>query len=209
MLIVYFILSRYNVYIRYNLVVWFCWYLLLSTASVLPSSRWGSITRFSLRPRREYQLLLLPGQHMLQQSILYIGFEPTELCGHLHRHDLDQSGMSLQFEYVSSRFIIGVSSTEVSLTIAALAIGKFDPWYDKFNYALNTTQCADGSICPFKDNHSCCDTEQGIHEIHYNYTNKAVMPSNIFELTAFYASAGYTFPTSIPSTSALPSVTRL
>ena len=101
------------------------------------------------------------------------------------------------------------SNIEISLTIAALATGRLDPWYDKFNYALNTTQCADGSLCPFKDNHHCCDTEQGIHEIHYNYTNKAVMPSNIFELTAFYATAGYTFPTSIPSASTLPRATRL
>ena len=58
--------------------------------------------------------------------------------------------------------LLGVSSTEIPLTIAALATGRFDPNYDKFNYALNTTQCADGSLCPFKDNRNCCDTKQGI-----------------------------------------------
>ena len=105
--------------------------------------------------------------------------------------------MSLQYE-----FRIFFSVKDIPLTIAASATGTFDPWYDKFNYALNTTQCADGSLCRFADNYNCCDKKQGIHEIHYNYRNSAVMPSDMFELTAFYTAAGYTFPTSIPSMSA-------
>ena len=84
----------------------------------------------------------------------------------------------------------------------ASASGGFNPWYDTFNYALNTTQCPDGTLCPFASNRNCCDKNQGIKEVHYNYTRDASMPTDVAALTTFYAAAGYTFPTSIPSQSA-------
>lgn len=79
-----------------------------------------------------------------------------------------------------------------------LTSGIFDPWYDKFNYTLNTTQCSDGTLCPFANNRGCCDENQGIKEVHYNYNSSAVMPKDVAELTTFYAAAGYIFPTAIP-----------
>lgn len=81
------------------------------------------------------------------------------------------------------------------LIIAALASGAFNPHYDKFSYALNTTQCADGTLCPFAGNQDCCDAKQGITEIHYNYTTGAAMPADISRLSSFYSAAGYAFPT--------------
>ena len=92
------------------------------------------------------------------------------------------------------------------LTVTNLASGSFDPWYDKFNYALNTTQCPDGTLCPFANNQDCCDTGQGVKEIHYDYPSSAVMPTAIIELASFYAAAGYYFSTSIPYTSTYPDV---
>ena len=92
------------------------------------------------------------------------------------------------------------------LTVATLASGSFDPWYDKFNYALNTTQCPDGTLCPFPKNQNCCDAGQGVKEIHYNYPSSAVMPTVVVELNSFYAAAGYTFPSRIPYTSTCPDV---
>ena len=92
------------------------------------------------------------------------------------------------------------------LTVATLASGSFDPWYDKFNYALNTTQCPDGTLCPFPNNQNCCHTGRGVKELHYNYPSSAVMPTDVVELPAFYAVAGYTFPSSIPCTSTCPDV---
>lgn len=89
----------------------------------------------------------------------------------------------------------------MQLTTTASASGQFDPRYDKFNYALNTTQCPNGTLCPFSNNQSCCNKNLGIKEVHYNYTSSAVMPAELSELTTFYAAAGYTFPTSIPSLS--------
>ncbi|KAM0803628.1 hypothetical protein BDR22DRAFT_42108 [Usnea florida] len=80
----------------------------------------------------------------------------------------------------------------------------FNGWYDTFNYQLNTTQCPDGTLCPFADNKTCCDAKKGIKEIHYSYNNSAVMPKEEAQLTAFYAAAGYTFPTSIPRTYLTP-----
>ncbi|CAF9916537.1 hypothetical protein IMSHALPRED_003228 [Imshaugia aleurites] len=114
-----------------------------------------------------------------------------------------QSRLSLQLESVSSIDHPFIKSTE-PLTIAAPATGNFDPNYDKFNYALNTTQCPNGTLCPFANNQNCCDKNRGIQEVHYNDTSSAVMPTDVAALTTFYAAAGYTFPTSIPSQSAPP-----
>lgn len=88
--------------------------------------------------------------------------------------------------------------------MTASASGKFNPQYDNFNYALNTTQCPDGTLCPFANNSGCCDRNQSVTEIHYSYNSSAAMPTDVAELTTFYAAAGYTFPTSIPSTSPRP-----
>lgn len=85
-----------------------------------------------------------------------------------------------------------------------LTSGTFNPWYDKFNYALNTTQCANGTLCPFADNGNCCNKSQGIKEVHYNYNSSAVMPTDVAQLSTFYAAAGYTFPTSIPTATPTP-----
>lgn len=81
------------------------------------------------------------------------------------------------------------------LIIAVLASGPFNPYYDKFSYALNTTQCADGTLCPFASNQDCCDAKRGVTEIQYNYTTGAVMPADVLRLSSFYSAAGYAFPT--------------
>ena len=81
------------------------------------------------------------------------------------------------------------------LITAALASGAFDPFYDKFSNGLNTTQCADGTLCPFASNQDCCDAKRGVTEIQYNYTTGAVMPADVWRLSSFYSAAGYAFPT--------------
>lgn len=87
------------------------------------------------------------------------------------------------------------SKVNKPLIIAALASGAFNPYYDKFSYALNTTQCADGTLCPFPSNQDCCDAKRGVTEIQYNYTTGAVMPADVSRLSSFYSAAGYAFPT--------------
>ena len=112
--------------------------------------------------------------------------------------DKTWSSSACPFNLSSSQFVVPQSKNTEPLTIAASASGIFDPWYDKFNYTLNTTQCSDGTLCPFANNRGCCDENQGIKEVHYNYNSSAVMPKDVAELTTFYAAAGYIFPTAIP-----------
>lgn len=103
---------------------------------------------------------------------------------------------------LSSSCLLHSSFMPYQLKTTASASGAFNPSYDTFNYALNTTQCPDGTLCPFASNQNCCDKNQGVKEVHYNYTSEAIMPTDVAALTTFYAAAGYTFPTSIPSQSA-------
>lgn len=110
--------------------------------------------------------------------------------------------MSLQSEFVCS-FQRSIIKNAKVLTAIASVSGIFDPYYDKFSYALNTTQCPDGTLCPLADNQNCCHANRGIKEIRYKYNSSAVMPKDVAELSTFYAAAGYTFPTAIP----LPSPT--
>ena len=88
-----------------------------------------------------------------------------------------------------------ISRVYKPLIIAALASGAFNPFYDKFSYALNTTQCADGTLCPFASNQYCCDARRGVTEIQYSYATGAVMPADVLRLSSFYSAAGYAFPT--------------
>ena len=51
-----------------------------------------------------------------------------------------------------------------------------------FNYTLNTTRCADNTLCPYANNQTCCDKGQGIVEIDYH--NNEAMPSGSSDLLA-------------------------
>ena len=87
-------------------------------------------------------------------------------------------------------------STDNNNYLPPLASGVFDPHYDKFSYALNTTQCPDGTLCPLTNNQNCCDAKQGVREIQFNnYNGSAVMPADVSKLSAYYSAAGYAFPT--------------
>ncbi|KAL2041785.1 hypothetical protein N7G274_005569 [Stereocaulon virgatum] len=86
------------------------------------------------------------------------------------------------------------------------------PNFDHFSYARNTTQCNDGTICPFPNNQTCCDNKQGITEITYH--NLRALPSSPRNLAAalstYYEGGAYSTvgpPTSASSTTLSLSVT--
>ena len=63
---------------------------------------------------------------------------------------------------------------------------------NSFDYDLNTTFCNDQTVCPFPNNTECCNKGQGIKEIRFNDQN--LIPTKAADLSAYYASAGYTIP---------------
>ncbi|KAI4151768.1 MAG: hypothetical protein L6R39_001957 [Caloplaca ligustica] len=76
--------------------------------------------------------------------------------------------------------------------------GNLAPNYDRFSYSLNTTICSDATVCPKNDfstaeNQTCCDKHQGKPEIIFR--NNAQIPTDLADLTSYYASAGQTIPT--------------
>ena len=96
------LVSWYDAFLRCCFMGCFDTHLLQSVESMLPSNRRGTSRRLSLQPRCKCQLLLRFRQHMLQQPVLHLSCKPAEICGHLHRQDLVQPGLSSQPESVPS-----------------------------------------------------------------------------------------------------------
>ena len=71
--------------------------------------------------------------------------------------------------------------------------GHYTTNFDHFNYTLNTTECSDGTICPFPNNQTCCFNHDGIEEV--DYDNLDVVPTAATALNTYYAVEGLTIPT--------------
>lgn len=68
-----------------------------------------------------------------------------------------------------------------------------------FSYIKNATICQDNTVCPYKDNTTCCSSGAGKTEILFHYGH--AVPSAIVDLSAYYSSAGYSLPFSTTSSS--------